>query len=255
MKTKLYLFISVFFILFSCKKDDSAPQEEEKMFVFTSLAETHNNNLLHIDAARKTIYPYSWEGDTLVLDGPASYEVVYKKATDRFVFGFQNEIMPDSTSFCKECLQGQIIQKFLELRRSNSASESFNKLKLGIPTAMYEVYPRFWERFLSLESFYLINQIGGSATETNGTRSLYWEKLIRDLPYSPDENNEDPWACNCNAVGYIADYYKNYSEGPKKRSSILEIQIEFEFNRFMMTSHKIPTKREGGYYYIEIPTY
>ncbi len=278
----LYFLLVIFILstLSSCKKEELQPGWhlwKKNFVVLTDLEKTHKNSQYHIKLGRTNTESYSWDDEVIVLNGPAGYSPLYNKGTNEFGQTYKNEIMPDTTQFCMGCMQEKIIKKFLELRWENTANNAFKKMRLAVPKDLYEVYPRFFEMFLTAEMDYLTGQIGGNPDWYGGTRSLEHEKEIALLFYKDDTDFQDPWQCNCSPYTYVLDYYKNYVPGNNKNlvenliaieeqrlEQIIIVQQDFAKQRFATFSSKYGGSErdyttqydsEEGVYYLEIPAY
>ncbi|HKL43666.1 MAG TPA: hypothetical protein VJ892_00105, partial [Candidatus Absconditabacterales bacterium] len=228
MRSKLQilgLFLVLLIILVpSCKKEEVLQPTwqwllKEKV-VLTETERSHKQNLDHIDHARTCVDIYVWGEDTLTLNGPAGYYPLTAKAVAEFQKAYENEVMPDTTQLSNDGMMADVIKDFLELRRDHSASQSFKKMRIAIPKDLYEVYPRFFERFLTEMMSYLTGQIGGNSEWYGGTRDLEREKDIRKLITQDDFDFLDPWECNCSAMIYLESFYKKYAEGDVKSTQI-----------------------------------
>ena len=277
MKKKLQLLLGLlvsFLIILtpSCKKETLQPTwqwllKEKTVLVVTN--QTNGQNLTHIKNGRKTVDIYLWGNDTLAVNGPAGYYVLTNKATNELQMAYENEVMPDTTELSNTGMMADIIKDFLEYRRDHSAQQSFKKMRLAVPKDLYEVYPRFFERFLTAMMEYLTTQIGGSSEWYGGTRSLEMEKDIRNLFTKDDYDFNDPWECNCSAVTYVESFYKKYAEGDvksmlvPKEDYILFIQETSVHDReFLQEKYggsldewKTSYDDESGCYYVGVPLY
>ncbi|MCK9467124.1 MAG: hypothetical protein M0P94_02240 [Candidatus Absconditabacterales bacterium] len=263
----------------SCKKEQKLQPNNnilgKNFIVLVDLEKVHKSNQGHIKIARTTTDSYNWDDEVVVLKGPAGYSPLYHKAAREFGQAYQKEIMPDTTQLCVDCMQEKIIKKFLDLKWENTAEKAFKKMRLAIPKDLYEVYPRFFEIFLSAEMEYLTKQIGGNPNWYGGTRSLDQEKEIMKLFYKDDTDFQDPWECNCSPHVYVMDYYKKYVPGNNKKSLIVNdgilqeiplLQEEFARQRYnilvsanggygLVKDYKTQYDQNEGVYYLEIPAY
>lgn len=225
MKTlnRILLFVLIWSLISAlplCKKEKLSPGQAPfaKGFeVFKSL-NTKNNNIKNNIKNGRTITngEFNWNGEIIVIGGPIGYHPLYHKGAVEFCKAFQEEIMPDTTQLSINCMQEDIINKFLYEKWDHDAEKAFRRLRLEISKTSYEVYPRLFERWLTAEYVYLTTQIGGNPDWYPGTRNLEMEKEIALLPYTDDTDFQDPQQCNCSPVLYIEDYYKKYSEGNNK---------------------------------------
>jgi len=283
---KLIKLLSLLLMLFllstfsSCEKEELQPGWhlwKKNYVVLTQLNETHKQNENHIKLGRTTTESYNWGDAVVVLNGPAGFSPLYNKATNEFGKTYQNEVMPDTTELCMGCMQEKIIKKFLELKWENTANDAFKKMRLAVPKDLYEVYPRFFEMFLTAQMSYLTGQIGGNPDWYGGTRSIEHEKEIALLFYKDDTDFQDPWECNCSPYTYVLDYYKNYVPGNNKNlvenliaieeqrlEQIIIVQQDFSSQRFATFAskyggsaedYKTQYDSEEGIYYLEIPAY
>ncbi len=228
MRRKLQLFLGVLLIFLliapGCEKEETLQPTWQwllkEKFVLTETERTNKKILEHIDRGRTSIDTYVWGEDTLTLNGPAGYNPLTTKAVVEFQKAYENEVMPDTTQLSNDGMMADIIKDFLELRRDHSASQSYKKMRLAIPKDLYEIYPRFFERFLTEVMDYLTNQVGGNSEWYAGTRSIEHEKEIRKLISKDDFDFQDPWECNCSALIYIRSFYDNYAEGDVKSIQI-----------------------------------
>jgi len=270
----LIIIIFLFLVVSSCKKEEKLQPTGpfcSKFLVLTDLERTHYANQHHIKIGRTTTDSYDWDGEVIVINGPAGYHDLYHKAAREFGKTYQNEVMLDTTELCVGCMQEQIIRKYLELKWENEEKKAFKKMRLAVPKNLYEVYPRFFELFLTAQMDYLTKEIGGKPGWYSGKRSLEKEKEIMKLFYKEDTDYQDPWACNCNPHTYVLDYYKNYVQGNNKKSlvnqnlkELPDLQESFAVQRHNNMSTKYGGEIKNystqydpneGEYFLEIPAY
>ncbi|HRX63504.1 MAG TPA: hypothetical protein P5060_00140 [Candidatus Absconditabacterales bacterium] len=259
----LVLFFSVTAsLLSSCKKDETLQPSWQWLLketvIFENTAEEFALILDHIDAARTTTDTYVWCGDTITLNGPAGYEPLSEKSAVEIIWSYRNEIMADTTQFLQDGVLSKVIQKYLEIRRHNSAEDAYYKMRLAIPADLYELYPRFWERVLTEIMSYLTTQIGGNSDWYGGTRDIGMEKNIYKLPWAPDIDYQDPWGCNCAAYYYFKDFFKDRSEGDNKKSTIIDVEMVQKISsreRFIKLGFDCETSynKETNNYVVEFP--
>lgn len=266
------LLVSLIIVTPSCKKETLQPTWQwllKEKVVLTDTERSHKQNLDHIDHARTCVDIYVWGEDTLTLNGPAGYYPLTTKAVAEFQKAYENEVMPDTTQLSNNGMMADIIKDFLELRRDHSASQSFKKMRIAIPKDLYEVYPRFFERFLTAIMEYLTGQIGGNSEWYGGTRDINMEKNIRNLFTQDDVDFQDDWECNCSAVPYVEVFYNKYSEGNVKSAQvskgdyILFVQeISAQERTFLQEKYggelnewKTSYDSENEVYYVGVPLY
>lgn len=221
----LYMGIVVAFIfMMGCKKEEKLQPTwwdriwVKEYYVMGKLNEKHVNVILpKIEEIRKTTQEYvTWDDDLIQTNGPGGYTPTANKAWRVWLETYQSVFMPDTTVMPHEGELVDIIENYLENRREHDKDKSFTKLHLCVPKELYEQDSRIWEWWLSKMQYYLTVTLGGPMDWTDGTRQLWQEIEIYNLPTTPDP--DDPWHSECSAEIRITLWYKAYAEGPKDKS-------------------------------------
>lgn len=217
-----------------------------------------------IDWARKSLDSYMvWDSDTIALHGPAGYHPLADKATYVLVAKYQEVVLPDTNLGATSGELPRMEQKFLELRRDNSANQAWQKLRLYIPKDLYNWDPRAWEFMLDKIYAYFTGPLGGSVQWFNGERDHQLEMEIRNILTLNDP--EDPWGYNLPATTRIRDKYLRYAEGDNKSPintnpemvRVTSAQKRYEHLKSLpgleVTQDDFTTKDAGNYVYVDIP--
>jgi|GEM_PF-2214618 len=273
MKKLFFMLIGIIFLVAinGCSKDDTLQQSWwdrlwfEEQYVMVDLNSKHNDVILpKIDQIRTTLQEFvMWDDALIQVHGPGGYTPTANKAWDVWLTTYHQKFMPDTTVPPKTGELAVIIKKYLDLRRDYDKDKSFIKMRLAIPKELYEQDERFWEWWLSKIQSYLTVTLGGPQDWTDGTRQLWQEMEIYNLPITPDP--EDPWHCDCSAAIRITCWYKAYAEGPKDKSVqwdkldvTTKVQITNEMIRAQYKDHdnvmKLVRKEQGQKRYENLTT-
>ena len=243
------------------------------MFIMGNSEKAYFHILDHIDKARTTINVYDWDGDTIVLNGPAGYTPLKIKSSEEWKMAVNNDLMPDTTQLGQlgEIIRG--LKEFLDERRDHSASKAWDRIRLAIPRKLYKSYPHFFERLLTAFKDYYTGPVGGSSDFNSGLRDLQSEIDICNLISAPDP--DDGWGYNCSALLHYESIFLSYAEGDTKMMdvslSIDEVQTAEANVRYKaavakygyaigtVEDYKTRYSEEGeeagsedGYYYLEL---
>lgn len=226
MKTKKWFILAMFLlvIMSGCKKEETLQPSgwdrfwHKETYVMTDLNAKHKDVILpKIDQIRTTLQEFvTWDTTIIQVHGPGGYTPTAFKSFDVWYAAYCREFMPDTTVPCKKGEIAEIIKAYLDYRRNNGRTDSFEKMWLCIPKEIYEQDPRIWEWWLTRIQDYLTVVLGGPDAWTDGTRQLWIEMEIYYLPLTPDQ--EDPWHSECSAKTRIICWYQKYAEGPDDKS-------------------------------------
>lgn len=263
--------VLVMFVGTGCQKESGLMTWWGKLWyheyaILEQLNTAQNTQILpKIDWARTSLDAYmTWDGDTVALHGPAGYGPLADKATRVFISKYQEVMLPDTSIGATTGELPKIMLKFLELRRDNSANQSWKKLRLTISKDLYNWDPRAWEFMLDKLYAYLTGPLGGSIDWFNGERDHQLEMDIRNVLTLNDP--EDPWGYNLPATTRIRDKYLRYAEGNNKSMVPMDdievvratsAQKRYEHFKDLPGLETNPddfaTKTDGNWVYVDIP--